>query len=57
MSKQEAIWSIENEISYIEGKLESTYTEEVLSNVQISFLKLKLKNLYNRLYEIEREDD
>lgn len=57
MSKQEAIWSVENEIAHIEGKLESTYTEEVLSNVQISFLKLELKNLYNRLYEIEREDD
>ena len=57
MSKQEAMWNIENEISYIEGKLESTYTEEVLSDVQISFLKLELKDLYNRLYEIEREDD
>ena len=57
MSKQEATCCIENEISYIEGKLESTYTEEVLSDVQISSLKLELKNLYDRLYEIEREDD
>lgn len=57
MSKQEAVCCVENEIAHIEGKLESTYTEEVLSDVQISFLELELKNLYDRLYEIEREDD
>lgn len=53
----EAIWDIQDEITRLEGKLESTGTSEELGYSAVSSLSSRISHLYNILHELEREDD
>lgn len=57
MSIPEAILDIQDEIVRIEGKLESTGTEETLTDGARSALSSRLDYLYKILYELNREED
>lgn len=53
----EAIRDVENQIVRLENQLEATDTEETLSHGAVCCLSSQLDQLYDQLYELEKEDD
>jgi hypothetical protein len=53
---KESIMDLEDEIARIEGRLESTGTEDVLSDLEISTLCSTLNSLYEALDSLTNYD-